>query len=311
MTKKAYFFIDDVIWLFRDLARERPASIYDNAFMKTLKDAHDKYGMKVQLNIFLRTDFFYGNDEFCLSEMPDCYKGEFEEASSWLKFGFHAKQEFPDYPYVNASYEDVKANLDETKAEVFRFAGESSFAYAVVPHWLPISKEGCRALADGGIKLVSVSWGERTPYNGNPDTLPYGHAFRLLQNRKPETELYTRRSRNVAIASSICAYNHLDEEIAMKNLRNFDYHKDEETGLGFRRFSYGPCLNLTPLDEIEGECISKGIEDAEFFGYATHEQYFYPDYYAYQPDYAEKIMKAAEVVHRYGYEYFFIEEIVK
>ena len=97
----------------------------------------------------------------------------------------------------------------------------------------------------------------------------------------------------------------------MKNLRNFDYHKDEETGLGFRRFSYGPCLNLTPLDEIEGECISKGIEDAEFFGYATHEQYFYPDYYAYQPDYSEKIMRAAEIVHRYGYEYFFIEEIVK
>ena len=54
MTKKAYFYIDDVIWLFRDLARERPTSIYDNKFMKMLKEAHDKYGMKVQLNIFSR-----------------------------------------------------------------------------------------------------------------------------------------------------------------------------------------------------------------------------------------------------------------
>ena len=62
MTKKAYFYIDDVIWLFRDLTRERPKSLYDNAFMKMLKEAHDKYGMKVQLNIFLRTDFYYGND---------------------------------------------------------------------------------------------------------------------------------------------------------------------------------------------------------------------------------------------------------
>ena len=34
-----------------------------NAFMKMLKDAHDKYGMKVQLNVFLRTDFYYGNDD--------------------------------------------------------------------------------------------------------------------------------------------------------------------------------------------------------------------------------------------------------
>lgn len=310
MTKKAYFYIDDVIWLFRDLARERPASIYDNAFMKTLKEAHDKYGMKVQLNIFLRTDFFYGNDEFCLSEMPDCYKGEFEEASGWLKFGFHSKQEFPDYPYVNASYEDVKANLDQTKAEVFRFAGENSFAYAVVPHWLPISKEGCRALADGGIKLTSVSSGERTPYNGDPSTLPYGHAARLLHNRKPETMLYRRGTRDVAIDSSICAYNHLPTEVVEKMKHTFEYYKDQETGLGFKRFCVGPCLNLTPLDEIEEECITKGI-GGEYFGYATHEEYFYPDYFAYQPDYAEKIMKAAEVVHRYGYEYFFVEEIVK
>ena len=70
-------------------------------------------------------------------------------------------------------------------------------------------------------------------------------------------------------------------------------------------------LNLTPLDEIEEECIAKGIESAEFFGYATHEEYFYPEYFAYQPDYAEKVLKAAEILHKYGYEYFFIEELVK
>lgn len=311
MTKKAYFYIDDVIWLFRDLARKRPKSIYDNAFMKMLKEAHDKYGMKVQLNIFLRTDFFYGNDEFCLSEMPDCYKGEFEKASDWLKFGFHAKQEFPDYPYVNASYEDVRANLEETKAEVFRFAGNNSFAYATVPHWLPISKEGCRALYDGGIKIMSVSSGERTQYNGDPSTLPYGHAFRLLHNRQPETMLYRRGTRNKAIDSSICAYNHLPSETVEKMRLTFDYHKDQGTGLGFKRFCVGPCLNLTPLEEIEEECIAKGIEDAEYFGYATHEEYFYPDYFAYQPDYSEKVLKAAEILHKYGYKYFFIEELVK
>ena len=62
MTKKAYFYIDDVIWLFRDLARKRPKSIYDNAFMKMLKEAHDKYGMKVQLNIFLGGQHAAGND---------------------------------------------------------------------------------------------------------------------------------------------------------------------------------------------------------------------------------------------------------
>ena len=311
MTKKAYFYIDDVIWLFRDLARERPKSLYDNAFMSMLKEAHDRYGMKVQLNIFLRTDFYYGNDEFCLSEMPDCYKSEFEEASDWLKFGFHSKQEFPDYPFVNAPYDDVKSLLDETKAEVLRFAGENSFAWGVVPHWLPISREGCRALYDGGIKIMSVSTGERTPYTGDPNTLPYGHAFRLLHNRQPETMLYKRGTRNVAIDSSICAYNHISKELADKMKNTLEYYKDEEIGIGFKRFCVGPCLNLTPLEELESECIEKGIESAEYFGYATHEEYFYPEYFAYQPDYRDKLLRAAEIVHSFGYEYFFIHEIVK
>ncbi len=66
MSKKTYFYIDDVIWLMRDLTRERPSSLFDNFFMKILKHAHERYGLKVQLNLFYRTDFYYGNDEFTL-----------------------------------------------------------------------------------------------------------------------------------------------------------------------------------------------------------------------------------------------------
>ena len=68
MEKIAYFFIDDVIWVFRDIARQKPKSVFDNAFMKMLKKAHDDNGLAVQLNIFYRTDFFYGTDEFTLAD---------------------------------------------------------------------------------------------------------------------------------------------------------------------------------------------------------------------------------------------------
>ena len=137
MEKLAYFFIDDTIWVIRDIARERPASIFDNAFMKMLKHAHDETGLTVQLNLFYRTDFFYGDDEFTLKEMPDIYKDEFEANSNWLKLAFHAKQEFPDYPYVNATYDDVKKNYTAVVDEIIRFAGEKSVSTALCPHWLP------------------------------------------------------------------------------------------------------------------------------------------------------------------------------
>lgn len=60
--KKVFFYVDDVIWVYRDLTRQRPKSMFDNEYMAMLKRAHDEYGFKAQLNSFYRTDFFYGSD---------------------------------------------------------------------------------------------------------------------------------------------------------------------------------------------------------------------------------------------------------
>ena len=79
MNKKAYFYIDDVVWPFRDITREKPKSIFAQTHLKMLKEAHDKYGMKVVLNAFYRTDYYYGDDEFTLAEMTDAYKAEWKQ----------------------------------------------------------------------------------------------------------------------------------------------------------------------------------------------------------------------------------------
>jgi hypothetical protein len=307
--KKCYFFIDDVIWCLRDIARQKPASIFDQHFLGALKKAHDMYGLKVQLNLFYRTDFYYGMDEFTLRDMPDTYKKEWEDNSDWLRFGFHSLQEFPDYPFVNADYDDVKKVMELITGEVRRFAGEKSFAKAVLTHWLPVSKEGCKAIYDSGIKLMGVSSGPKREYDDDPSILPYGHAQRLLNNRKPETGLFSRGSRDVRIDSSICSYNHISTEENNAIFDNFGVHKDEEIGIYFKNFCSGPCLNLIPLDEMESD-FAPHIQN-EFLGYATHEQYSYPDYFAYQSDSEERLLTAAKIVYDAGYEHFFIEELVE
>ncbi|MBE6650166.1 MAG: hypothetical protein E7613_02515 [Ruminococcaceae bacterium] len=307
MEKQAFFFIDDVIWVMRDLTRERPKSLFDNAFMKMLKKGHDDYGMTVQLNLFYRTDFFYGNDEFTLAEMTDAYKAEFEENSNWLRLAFHAKQEFPDYPYVNATYDDVKANYETIVGEIKRFAGEKSVSPAICPHWLPISKAGCRALADCGVKFVTPSVGETKEYTGDESVLPYGHAMRLLHNRQPETKLFARRTRDTRIASSICAYNHIsDEQKAEIYGKNTSIY-DEEVGLSFKIFGGGPTLNLNTVETMT-ETLAK-LNGNQFIGTATHEQYFYPDYFNYQPDYAEKYYALGKILKEYGYRFITVDEM--
>ncbi len=296
--KKAFFFIDDVIWVLRDLTRMNPKSIFDVPYFKALKNTHDRYGAKVQLNLFYRTDFFYGDDEFTLAEVPDKYKAEFEANSDWLRFAFHAKQEFPDYPYVNISYEDMDKNFKAIYNEVCRFAGEKSFSYQTVSHWLPVSREGVQALYDNGVRMMMSSHGEKTEYNGDPSILPYGHAGRLLQNKKPETALFSRINAGESIENSICGYNHISQEDADSIMYNQGYVVDEGTGMKYK--ITGHCalnlINLSELPEVLGEFMQ-----GDYVGIGDHEQYFYSDYFAYQPDHAEKFYLMGKVISEAGY----------
>lgn len=306
MNKKTALFVDDVIWVFRDIARKRPESIWDNTYMKMLKKAHDKYSAKIQLNLFYRTSFWYSDDDFSLSDMPDIYKSEFEEASDWLKLAFHSKEEWPDYPFINADYDVVDRVFKLIKNEVVRFAGEQSFAKSVVTHWIPMSKDGVRALADNGVVVTYASYGDKSEWDGNMDSLPYGHSFRLIHNRKPESGVYTKFTRDTAISNALCAYNHIDRADYERIEGRFATVKDKEFNISYMP-SARIILNLVPLDMVEDE-IKKYIHQ-EYFNVGNHEQYFYPDYYAYQPDYAQKLLLAAKTLYNAGYEFIFMEEL--
>lgn len=306
MTKKVQFFIDDIIWVLRDLTREKPASLFDNNYMAILKRAHDEYGVKVQLNAFYRTSFWYGDDEFSLSDMTDAYKKEWEDASDWLKIGFHSKEEWPDYPYINADYDLVDSNFKLIKNEVVRFAGEKTFAYSVVPHWAPISRDGIKALYDNGIRVCYATYGEKVPYEGNGASLPYGHEFRLLHNRKPETGIYNKVTRDLAIARALCSYNHVPEDEYMDCMGKFKTVKDKEIGMCYTTAAQA-VLNLIPLDILEEE-LSK-FTNQEYLSIGNHEQYYYSDYYAYQPDYAEKIYTMGRIMKENGFEFIFAENL--
>ena len=84
---------------------------------------------------------------------------------------------------------------------------------------------------------------------------------------------------------------------------------NEEVGIYYKNFCNGVCLNLSPLDEIESD-MSKAL-GKDYICIATHGQYAYPDYFAYQSNSRDKLMKACECINKYGYEYIFVEDLVK
>ena len=303
---KAAMYIDDVIWVFRDLTRQRPKSMFGNPLLGALKEAHERYGLKVQLNCFYRTDFFYGLDEFSLADMTDAYKAEWQASKDWLRLGFHSYQEFPDYPFINSSYSDVATAFDRIFGEMKRFAGEGVFTHALVGHWLPISKEGCRALKDRGVKLIACTDGPRYAYDGNRSILPYGHAFRVESHRKPETALYSRVAYDPSLLSSACGYNHLVPGQAEKTCGSFTYVHDRDVGIGFKRFRNGPMLNLCTPEKVREEMAA--AQGSELLAVADHEQYFYRDYFAYQPDHIERLLLATQLAHKDRRDFIFLEE---
>lgn len=307
-SKKAAFFIDDVIFILRDLTRQRPGSMFDHPFLRHLRECHERYGLKLQLNVFYRMDFAYGMDGFTLADMTDAYKAEWQANRDWLKLGFHSLQEFPDYPFVNISYSDMGRLYDMISGEVQRFAGEGMFARAVVPHWLPVSKDGCRALANRGVKVVSATHGLRYAYSGDPSCLPYGHADRLMNRRVPEAALYWRGMGDDSINSSICSYNHVSPGQAEMTLGTFRSVYDRDTGLQFKKFVVMPMLNLQKLEDIErtAQCQL----DKDFFLFGTHEQRYFKDYFGYDPASMEKTRTAVRFAHEHGYEFIFIEDSV-
>ena len=309
--KCAAFYIDDVIFLFHDLVDKNPKSCWSHPFFAHLKKAWELYGVKTQLNLFYRDDFYYGVREslFSLKDVPETWRDEFQAAKEWLRFGFHSIQEFPDYPWISASYEDVALAWKMISGEVARFAGPGMWAWAVTPHWGPMSREGCIALKDGGAKAVWVSRGRRWEYNGDPSILPYGHAARIENHRKKESAIYWRAGGGDDISVSACGYNHLDAAQVEKTKGTYNWIYDRATGVNFRAFtSGGPLLNLYPLKDIV-PCFDRAGEP-EFFCYATHEQYFFSHYFMYQPEYVAKTLAAGKWMHDHGYSFIFLEDSV-
>ena len=67
-------------------------------------------------------------------------------------------------------------------------------------------------------------------------------------------------------------------------------------------------MNVATKKEIEE--VYPTLVDREFICYGTHEQYFYSDYYAYQPDYPEKLLLAAKILYENGYEFVFGGDLI-
>ena len=104
--KSAHISFDDVFGSLRWLKVNHPASLFDMGFWGNLKKLHNKYNAVFSLYTF------QSHDGFDIGMLPNVYKDELRQSTSWLRFGFHAAS-----PKTNA----LQMNADDFCDSLVRF----------------------------------------------------------------------------------------------------------------------------------------------------------------------------------------------
>jgi hypothetical protein len=214
-------------------------------------------------------NIYFETAGFSLSQMPDKYRSEWQANSSWMRLTFHARGNDPARPYIHASAKQIVEDYRLVTREIKRFAGKELLSPVTTIHWGTSTRAGARALRQEGVRVL-------LGVDAFRDDLPYvGYYLTVPQ---------------------------------LRSVLGRDYWKDTEEDIIY--IHHDMVINHVLPDEVGPrlEQLAADPHQSEVIELIIHEQYFYPEYRAYEPDYRERVERAIEWVTRRGYKPVFFEE---
>ena len=160
--KNFCFTVDDNIRFLREICERGYESIFEHPYLAMYKGLHEKYDLKIQLNLF------YEDKKFNLSEMSDRYRDEWAACSDWLRLSFHSRLE-NSRPYEFSGYDEVFGDCAEVQREIVRFASSDSLAKTTTLHYCLATAEGVAALKDNGVLGLLGLYGGSPSYQNSPE----------------------------------------------------------------------------------------------------------------------------------------------
>ena len=263
--------LDDNIWFLEDIAKNS----------KSYKSIFDNLylGFLKQVHDMYGTKihiniYYQTEDGFNITQVPEKYKGEWQSNSEWLRLSFHALANEPDKPYINATYDEMKRDCNLVLNEIKRFAGEELIGPITTLHWGEATVDGCRALRDSG-------------YKG------------LVADFNVDNEL----------AERIPVSYYLDIEKRRNIFKRFIWKDNKEDIIFIRSAIITDCHKLDRIVPFLDN-INKDPHQSAYMDLLIHEQYFYPHYVAFQPDYRDKVLTVVKWAVEKGYKPAFLDECI-
>ena len=268
-TNRYRLSLDDNIWFLKDISdhADTYTSIFENPYLAFLREVHETYDTRIHINIYYQTEGFN------LSQMTTKFRNEWKENAGWLRLSFHALQNDPDVPYINAGYKQVKTDCDMVKEQIRRFAGEELLGPVTTLHWGEATVEGCRALRDSGYTALAGY------FIDEPDEGQYPVSYYLDSKQR----------------------HHINKR---------SIWRDNREGIIYSKIAI--VINNHDLDEIVPylDDYKKETNPHGFIDLMIHEQYFYPFYREYQPKYRQKLMTAVKWASDNRYKPAFLSECI-
>ena len=251
------FTVDDNIRFLKEITENAYRSIFEHPYLAMYKRLHERFDLKVQLNLFYRTD------DFDLSQMSSAYRSEWEGNADWLKLSFHSDFEKVK-PYEFSSYDEVYGDCQKVNEQILRFSSPATLAKTTTIHFCLATADGLRALADhrvlGLLGLFGDDENPRTSYG-----LKRGEATGIRHGE-------IVKSGSISFASIDIVLNCFSKEQILTQLENL-------------------------LDRNEIRVM-------------IHEQYYYPDYAWYQPDFEEKLAATFSFLTAHEYKSCYFEDSI-
>lgn len=254
--KKFCFTVDDNIRFLQDLSQKDYSCIFDNEYLAVYKRLHDKFGIKVQLNLFYKTS------DWDISQTTDRFVNQWQANADWLKLSFHSQQE-SSMPYIESDYDEVFSDCYAVNEQILRFAGAHTKASTTTVHYCYLTKGGEKAILDCG----------------------YFGLLGLYGSSEKPRKSYTTSVQNFPALQS--------GKVVLEN--------------GFAYKAIDVVLNSFTPTEIKRRLNE--LENNDFVSVMIHEQYFYKDYFNYQPDFEEKLTLAMKILTEQNRDCVFFEEL--
>lgn len=150
-SKSLHISIDDVNSSLQRLVRRDYRSLFEDKLFNYLKIVHRYLGLKITLYVYAK-DY-----DWTLADIPEKYKHELEDASEWLKFGFHAVSDEQKEDNILSNFEDA---FVETESQIKRFAGGESIARILRLHYWFYPKAYQGVLKNHGVHTILTKEGQ-------------------------------------------------------------------------------------------------------------------------------------------------------